>query len=273
MKPKTRSCEAVALVTGASTGIGKACASELARAGFKVFGASRHPRRAGRDEAVGQIALDVRDSASVERCISRVLSRAGRIDVLVNNAGVASVGALEETTMDEFRNVIETNLIGAARMMQAVLPVMREQGSGRILNMGSIMSFIPMPYSSPYCASKHALRGLSESVDHEVRSLGIRVIVIEPGLIRTDIAARSPVAPPIAPYAAAREFPVRHFREQIEQGADPSIVARVVVEAATTERPYSRYLPDGFARLTDLVYAALPAAFLDFGFRKYFRLA
>jgi NAD(P)-dependent dehydrogenase (short-subunit alcohol dehydrogenase family) len=267
----TRSPRAVALVTGASSGIGRACAEELARTGLLVFGTSRR-RRVRTNELFQMLTLDVRDDASVARCIQRVLSRAGRIDLLVNNAGVATIGALEETRLDEFRNVMDTNLFGTVRMMRAVLPIMRRQRQGRIVNMGSIMASLPMPYSSAYCASKHAMRGLSESVDHEVRGLGIRVITIEPGFVRTDIVQRSPVAASIGPYAAARAVPVRYFHEQIEQGADPALVARVVVEAATAAHPDIRYLPDTFARLVHFVRAVLPSSCFDFALRRYFRL-
>jgi NAD(P)-dependent dehydrogenase (short-subunit alcohol dehydrogenase family) len=218
------------------------------------------------------LTLDVRDDDSVADCIESVLAGAGRIDVLVNNAGVAAVGALEETGFAEFKNVIETNLFGTVRMMRAVLPVMRKQGGGRIVNMGSMAAFVPLPYSSAYCASKHAVRGLSESVDHEVRRFGIRVIAVEPGFIRTDIVQRSPVAASIEPYAAARAFPVRHFQKQIERGADPALVARVVVEAAIAANPQSRYLPDSYARLMHFVRGILPSDCFDFAFRRYFRL-
>jgi NAD(P)-dependent dehydrogenase (short-subunit alcohol dehydrogenase family) len=261
----------VAIVTGASTGIGRACATALARTGFQVFGASRRARQSKRGLVQG-LTLDVRDDTSVACCIDTVLSTAGRIDVLVNNAGVATVGALEETTFDEFKNVIDTNLLGTVRMMRAVLPVMRKQHSGRIVNIGSVMAFLPMPYSSAYCASKHALRGLSESVDHEVRSFGIRVIDIEPGFIRTGIAGRSPVAKAIPEYECARRFPVREFRRRINQGTDPSVVARAVVEAVTVPRPELRYLPDNFARLIGLARTLVPSAFFDMGVRSYFRL-
>ena len=131
------------------------------------------------------------------------------------------------------------------------------------------MAFLPMPYSSAYCASKHAIRGLSESVDQEVRGFGIRVIVIEPGFIRTDIVQHSPVAAPIEPYAAARAFPVHQFREQLEQGVDPAVVARVVVEAATAARPQPRYLPDTYARLMHFARQVLPSGCFDFAFRRY----
>ena len=151
-RSRTRSRRAVALVTGASSGIGQACAEELARAGLVVFGTSRRPRRARKRDLFPLLALDVQDDSSVASCVEGVLSQAGRIDVLVNNAGIALEGALEETTIGEFKNVVETNLFGTVRMMQAVLPIMRKQRGGRIVNMGSVMAFLPMPYSSAYCA-------------------------------------------------------------------------------------------------------------------------
>jgi len=218
------------------------------------------------------VTLDVRDDASVADCVDTVASQAGRIDVLVNNAGVALVGALEETTLEEFKNVVETNLFGTVRMMRAVLPIMRSQRHGRIVNVGSVIGFVPLPYSAAYCASKHAIRGLSESVDHEVRRFGIRVITIEPGFIRTAIVQHAPVAKPLEEYAGTREFAQRHFRSQIEHGVDPAAVARVVIEAVNETHPRSRYLPDNSARLIHAVRALLPSTLFDFALRSYYRL-
>ena len=261
----------VALVTGAHSGIGRACAEQLGQAGFRVFGTSRHPRRA-RAGGAHMLTLDVRDEASVAYCVSRVLSQVGRIDVLVNNAGVAAIGALEEIGLDQFNEVLDTNLLGTVRMMRAVLPTMRHQREGRIVNIGSVMAFLPMPFSAAYCASKHAIRGLSESVDHEVRRFGIRVIAVEPGFIRTEIVQHSLVTAPTEPYASARAFAVDHFREQLEKGSDPSWVARTVLEAATVAHPQHRYLPDSYARLLHLVRGVLPSGWFDYAFRWYFGL-
>jgi NAD(P)-dependent dehydrogenase (short-subunit alcohol dehydrogenase family) len=218
------------------------------------------------------LRLDVRDDTSVAECVRAVVSNAGRIDLLVNNAGVAMAGALEETTIDEFRNVMDTNVFGTVRMMQAVLPVMREQRAGRIVNIGSVTAFLPMPYSAAYCASKHAIRGLSESVDHEVRGFWIRVVVIEPGFIRTDIVRHSPVAASVEAYASAREIASNRFEEKLGEGEDPSVVARVVLEAATADNPNGRYLPDGFSRVMSLARGLLPSNVFDFGLRRYFGL-
>ena len=169
MKTKRR----VALVTGASSGIGRACAQQLASAGLTVYGTSRHPARYHRRGALPMLALDVRHDNSVRACVDRVMAETGRIDVLVNNAGVGMEGAVEETSLNEIRAVLETNFFGAVSMMRAVLPIMRKRRSGRIINIGSAVGFLPMPYAAAYCASKHALRGFSESLDHEVRGLGI----------------------------------------------------------------------------------------------------
>lgn len=259
----------IALVTGASSGIGRACAEQLASAGLKVYGTSRRPRRHDGHGTFSMLALDVCKDASVRACVDRVMAETGRIDVLVNNAGIAMEGAVEETSLDEIRAVLETNFFGAVRMIRAVLPNMRKRRSGRIINVGSMAAFLPMPYSAAYCASKHALHGLSESLDHEVRGFGIRVSVVEPGFIRTDIVEHSPVAAePFEPYISARSNPARAFREEIAHGVDPNVVARTVVDAATQQYPRLRYLPDGTACMFALFRAVLPSSLFDFALRK-----
>ena len=261
----------VALVTGARSGIGRACAEHLANIGMKVYGTSRHSQRGRGTFPI--LALDVRDDDSVRACVERVLAKAGRIDVLVNNAGIAMEGAVEETNLEEIRAILETNFFGAVRMMRAVLPIMRKRRCGRIVNIGSVAGFLPMPYSAAYCASKHALRGFSESLDHEVRRFGIRVCVIEPGFVKTDIVEHSPVAAtPLEPYISARSNAAQAFRREIDEGVDPAMVAQAVVRAATAEHPLLRYLPDGTACMFAFFRAVLPSALFDFTFRKQIRL-
>jgi NAD(P)-dependent dehydrogenase (short-subunit alcohol dehydrogenase family) len=178
--------EKVGLVTGVSSGIGRATATLLSERGFRVFGTMR-----GRNQEsqalrnVELIRLDVRDEESVRSCLRIVIDQAGRIDALVNNAGYALVGSSEETSIEEAKEVFETNFFGVLRMSQAVLSLMRGQGHGRIANVSSVVGFLPAPYTGIYAASKHALEGYSESLDHEVRQFGIRVSVIEPGFTRT----------------------------------------------------------------------------------------
>src|SRR6059058_4727517 len=183
IKPK------IALVTGASSGIGQATAERLANAGYKVFGTSRRGAQPGK-QAFEMLALDVTSDASVEAAVGEVIRREGRIDLLVNNAGfgVAPAGA-EESSMEQARAIFETNFFGLIRMTRAVVPHMRRQGNGRILNIGSVLGFLPMPFGALYAATKHAIEGYSESLDHELRTKGIRVSVIEPAYTKTQFDA------------------------------------------------------------------------------------
>src|SRR3954469_1756415 len=163
----------VALVTGASSGIGEAAAHELLAAGFTVYGTSRKAAPGEERDGVVFLPLDVTDDQSVADTVREVLDRSGRIDVLVNNAGLGITGAAEESSIEQARALFETNLFGSIRMTRAVLPHMREQRSGRIINISSIVGLIPVPYMALYASSKHALEGYSESVDHEVREHGV----------------------------------------------------------------------------------------------------
>ena len=179
----------IALVTGASSGIGEATAERLAKAGYKVYGTSRRGAQAGK-RSFEMLPLDVTSDESVEAAVSEVMRRDGRIDLLVNNAGfgVAPAGA-EESSIDQARSIFETNFFGLVRMTRAVVPHMRRQGSGRIINIGSVLGFLPMPYGALYAATKHAVEGYSESLDHELRTRGIRVSVIEPAYTKTPFDA------------------------------------------------------------------------------------
>ena len=175
----------IALVAGASSGIGEATAERLARAGHKVYGTSRRAAQPGK-RSFEMLALDVTSDESVATAVAEVLRLDGRIDLLVNNAGfgVAPDGA-EESSIEQARSIFETNFFGIVRMTRAVLPSMRAQGSGRIINIGSVLGFLPAPYMALYAATKHAIEGYSESLDHELRTRGIRVSVIEPAYTKT----------------------------------------------------------------------------------------
>ena len=179
----------VVLVTGASSGIGRATAELLACRGHQVFGGVRAAATTRPLAGAELVPLDVRDEDSVKACVDEVRSRAGRIDVLINNAGINLVGAVEETSISPAQALFDTNVIGVLRMIQAVLPGMRRQGSGQIVNISSILGFIPAPFMGVYASTKHAVEGLSESLDHEVRAFGIRVVLIQPYYIRTNLDA------------------------------------------------------------------------------------
>jgi NAD(P)-dependent dehydrogenase (short-subunit alcohol dehydrogenase family) len=178
-----------AIVTGASSGIGEATAERLAKAGYAVYGTSRRGAGAG-PRSFHMLPLDVTSDASVEAAVSEVIRLQGRIDLLVNNAGfgVAPAGA-EESSLAQARSIFETNFFGVVRMTRAVVPHMRRQGNGRIINIGSVLGFLPMPYGALYAPTKHAIEGYSESLDHELRTRGIRVSVIEPAYTKTQFDA------------------------------------------------------------------------------------
>ncbi|WP_234709907.1 oxidoreductase [Xanthomonas citri] len=198
----------VALVTGASSGIGEATANALAAAGYTVYGTSRRGAQSGQ-RAFTLLALDVTSDESVDAAIQELLRREGRIDLLVNNAGFGvSPAAAEESSIEQAKAILDTNFLGVVRMTRAVVPHMRRQGSGRIINIGSIIGLVPTPYAALYAASKHAVEGYSEAVDHELRSYGIRVTVIEPAYTKTQFEANT-----LAPDAPLENY--RQVRTQV----------------------------------------------------------
>src|SRR6185312_5269421 len=184
-----RSKKSTALVTGASSGIGKATAERLATAGYTVYGTSRRGAQANQ-QPFAMLSLDVTRNESVEAVVKEVIRLEGHIDLLVNNAGfgVAPAGA-EESSIEQAQAIFDTNFFGMVRMTRAVVPHMRRQGAGRVINIGSIFGFLPMPYMALYVATKHAIEGYSESLDHELRTRGIRVSVIEPANTSTQFDA------------------------------------------------------------------------------------
>jgi NAD(P)-dependent dehydrogenase (short-subunit alcohol dehydrogenase family) len=263
--------EKVAIVTGISSGIGRATAAELARRGFRVFGTVR--AAGGALSGVAEVVIDVRDDASVERGVAEVLASAGRIDVLINNAGTSIVGAIEETDTDQARNLFDVNFFGAVRMTRAVLPTMRRQRSGRLIFVGSVVGFLPAPFMGFYSASKHALEGYSESLDHEVRAFGIRAVLLEPGYMRTRLDKNSTVAARnIEDYAAARARVGASINASVAAGEDPSVVAAAVADAAEAARPRLRYPVGKGAGALAKFRSLLPERVFDRGLRKRFHV-
>jgi NAD(P)-dependent dehydrogenase (short-subunit alcohol dehydrogenase family) len=232
----------VALITGASSGIGAATAERLAKADYKVFGTSRRAAPAG-ERPFEMLTLDVTSDESVEAVIREVVRRTGRIDVLVNNAGfsVAPAGA-EESSIEQARSIFDTNFFGIVRMTRAVVPHMRHQRSGRIINIGSVLGFLPAPYMALYAATKHAIEGYSESLDHELRTRGIRVSVIEPAYTKTHFDANflEPDSK-LEEYREARAVLGKKLKEVLATADEPGVVADVVQEAAGAARPKLRY--------------------------------
>ena len=266
--------KSVALVTGASSGIGEATAVRLAKAGYKVYGTSRRATHAVGKHLFEMLPLDVNSDDSVEALVQDVMRRAGRIDLLVNNAGfgVAPAGA-EEVSIEQAKLIFDTNFFGVLRVTRAVVPYMRQQGSGRILNIGSVLGFLPMPYGALYAASKHAIAGYSESLDHELRTRGIRVSVIEPAYTKTPFDANMLEADEkLDEYQVIRAAVSSRIREVMENAQPPSIVADTVLKAATATHPKLRYTPEGLASRLRFLRRFAPAGIVDASLRKDLRL-
>jgi NAD(P)-dependent dehydrogenase (short-subunit alcohol dehydrogenase family) len=263
----------VALVTGASSGIGEATAERLARAGYKVYGTSRRGAQAVQ-RSFAMLPLDVTSDESVEAVVRELMRLAGRIDLLVNNAGFGvAPGGAEESSIAQARSIFDTNFFGIVRMTRAVVPHMRRQGNGRIINIGSVLGFLPMPYGALYAATKHAVEGYSESLDHELRTRGIRVSVIEPAYTKTQFDANF-VEPDskIDEYREIRAALDKTLQEVMATADPPGVVADVVLEAVSAARPKLRYTAGGLAHRLRLLRRFAPAGLIDTGIRKDLRL-
>ena len=231
----------VVLVTGASSGIGRSCAELLAGRGYRVYGASRRP--AG-SPLIESVSMDVTDNASVRDAVAGVIAREGRIDIVVNNAGIAIAGAVEDTSIEEAREQFDVNFFGVLRVCRAVLPHMRERRSGCIVNIGSIGGLVAIPYQGFYSAAKFALEGLSESLRLEVSRFGVHVVLIEPGDHRTGLTDNRRMTTDSQSNPAYRER-FRHAAKRMaadEQGGpEPEAVARLVHRVVNHSRPRLRY--------------------------------
>jgi NAD(P)-dependent dehydrogenase (short-subunit alcohol dehydrogenase family) len=264
----------VALVTGASSGIGKETALALVAAGFDVVGTGRDTSRVTPLGGVTFLDLDVASDASVTTAVEQVIVLFGRIDVLVNNAGVGSMGAAEETSIAQAQGVFDTNVFGVMRMVKEVLPHMRAQGRGRIINISSVLGFMPQPYMAVYAASKHAIEGYSESLDHEVREHGVRALIVEPAYTRTGFEVNSAKPDtPLQVYAKQRHTVDRVMAEAIRDGDAPAIVAKAIVAAATDAKPKLRYTAGPMAGRVSTLRRVVPARAFDKQIRKINRLA
>jgi NAD(P)-dependent dehydrogenase (short-subunit alcohol dehydrogenase family) len=266
----------VSVVTGANSGIGRATAIHLAASGHIVYGTVRATSRTDKLLAMAEqagvevrlVELDVADDESVRAGFARILEDAGRVDHLVNNAGVGGNAVAEEGSAALYLDVMNVNLCGAVRCLQAVLPQMRERGSGSIVNVTSIAGRLAAIAQSPYVASKHALEGLSEGLAQELAPFGIRVVIIEPGVTKSAIFAKSIDAPNAtgaydAPYRRMFQF----YAAGLAEATDPFEVAEVIRHAVTTDTPQLRYamswggreLIEGRAAMSDADWVALGA--------------
>jgi NAD(P)-dependent dehydrogenase (short-subunit alcohol dehydrogenase family) len=244
----------VAVVTGTSSGIGFETALTLARNGFQTYATMRNPEKGENIKSIASKEnlpihieqLDVTDNKSVTNAIQAIVSKEDRIDVLVNNAGYWLAGAFEETSMDEIKKQFETNFFGLIRTTQAVLPIMRKQKAGTIVNISSAAGRFGYPGGSAYVSTKFAVEGLSESMAYELEPFGIKVILVEPGVIKTNIANGMVIAKKSqnsnSPYSQIMQKMSTSFEHMLENASSPDVVATVVLKAVTTENPSLRYL-------------------------------
>jgi len=246
------------LITGCSSGIGRATALEAASRGHRVYATARD--RAGLEElaglsGLGALPLDVTDLESIRQAVEVASARTGRIDALVNNAGYAQYGAAEDVTPEEWRRQFDVNFFGAIEVTRAVLPAMRKARGGTIVNVSSVAGKISIPFSAPYCSSKHALEGFSDALRVEVAPFGIRVVVVEPGPVSTRYMdrARAGVARMLSapgPYSAFYVNAERAMETDFQAGSlPPEAVARVIVNAIESPRPKTRYRVGSMAKL------------------------
>ena len=245
MPEKTNSSKVI-LITGASSGFGGQMAKALAKSGHRVFGTSRNERPD--DDGIRMVPLDVTRDESVASCIQQILGEAGRIDVLINNAGNGICGAIEDTTLIEAQAQLDTNFWGAVRMIQQVLPIMRHQHAGRIITIGSLGGHAALPYQAFYSASKFALEGLNEALRLELTGSGIDATIICPGDFKTGFTDARVVAEKAKGsfYADKMERTVKIYEHDEINGADPVLIARLVEKIVRSKKIRVRYFVGKF---------------------------
>ncbi|MBA0213110.1 oxidoreductase [Pectobacterium brasiliense] len=260
--------EVIALVTGASSGIGLVTAKSLAQNGYRVFGTSRKPTASTPD--ITMLVCDVTDDESVKNVIDEIIRQTGRIDLVVNNAGVGLLGGAEESSIAQVERLFDVNVMGVTRIVNAVLPIMRAQKSGRIINMSSILGLIPSPFNAYYASTKHAIEGYTESLDHEVRRFGIRAVLVQPGVTRTAFEENLTRADqPLSVYAEDRARSEGLMRKWVEAGDEPQVVADTVVRAAIASRPHLRYPAGRQSTQVSVLRRFLPTKMFDKIMRKF----
>jgi NAD(P)-dependent dehydrogenase (short-subunit alcohol dehydrogenase family) len=265
----------IALITGSSSGIGLATSLYLARRGYTVWATMRNLEKASELRKIIEserlpielAQLDVCDDSSVKEAVAQILQKSGRIDVLVNNAGYGLRGAIEEVSLDEWKRQFETNFYGVIRVTQAVLPQMRAQRSGAIVNISSVLGRMAIPFSGPYTASKFALEGLTETLRYELAPWNIKVVLIEPGFIATNFQQNAQLAQAAqsqdSPYALFKQASGRRVQRNIYRAAPPERVAETIYRAITHPRPKLRYAVGRDARLVLPLRRFLPEGLFE----------
>lgn len=277
--PSTRE-KPVVVITGCSTGIGRESVHHLRRAGFLVVATARRTESILDLAVPGEVEchrLDVTDAAQRKALVDDVLGRHGRIDALVNNAGYGAVLAVEDTSPDAMQRMFDTNVFGLHELTRLVLPHMRRRGQGRVVNVSSVAGHVSVPLLGAYCATKFALRALTQALDNEVRPFGVRAVLVEPGVIRTEFGTRSLAEQDMAlPHGAANTPYAKPYarwqqRRMLRGGAHPKVIARAIVHACAAHTPRFHNFAPLAAKGTNLAKRLLPDALISWGFRVYFR--
>lgn len=262
----------VVVITGVSSGIGQITAEKFAKLGHKVFGTVRNIKNTQPIANVELIEMDVCDEQSVQFAIHSIIDKVGHIDILINNAGTSLIGAVEESSIKEVQSLFDTNVFSILRTIQAVLPHMRIKNTGRIINISSVLGFLPSPYMGLYSATKHAVEGLSESLDHELRQFGIRVSIVQPSFTKTNLDKNAPsVSFKIPEYDKERELATNAIINQINCAPQPEAVANTIIIAALGNWKM-RFTPSGQASLLSKLRRFMPSAPVDKSIRKTFSL-
>ena len=263
----------IVLITGVSSGIGQATAQLLAQQGFTVFGTSRNPSSVERMSGVEVLPLDVRLDESVNGCVDTVVKRTGRLDTLVNNAGYSLVGPIEEAMLEEAKAQFETNFFGVVRMVKKVLPIMRKQASGQIINVSSGAGLTPLPFVGFYSASKFALEGYTEALRHEVKPFHIRVSLVEPGFIKSHLRQNQQLATDqISDYDPWRKWVSAVRPKWEERLPEPALVAECVLRVVGSQSPKLRYRVGKESAQAFWLRRFLPESLFERGVRRTFRL-
>lgn len=273
----SQTTQQVVLITGASSGIGLACAQHLSQRGYRVFGASRRGSASAGDSASFEmLKMDVDSDASVQQGVGWIAQQTGRLDAVVNSAGFGLAGAVEDTSIEEAKAQLETNLFGAVRVCQAALPLMRAQRSGCIVNISSIGGLVGIPFQGFYSASKFALEGLTEALRLEVRPWGIRVVLIEPGDFSTQLTAnrrRAARSLGASAYTQACASALRVMETDERNGPAPSLIAGLLERILKNPRPRLRYTIGPFSeRAAAALKKFLPGWFFEWGVAQYYQL-
>jgi len=263
----------VVVITGASSGVGQSTARLLSQTGYKVFGTSRNPATVAAIPNVKMLALDVTSDDSVAACVKAVANGAGRIDVLVNNAGYELAGALEEISIEEAKAQFETNFFGVVRMVKAVLPYMRQQKQGQIINVSSLSGVSSIPFMGIYSASKFALEGYTDALRMELKPFSIHVSLTESGFLKTPMMNKRQVsAAQLEEYDLWRQRAFTAIRDQEQKAPGAELVSQTLLRIITSKKPRLRYFIGGQAKFATRLQRFLPEAAYERGKRSTFRL-